>query len=91
MKLGHIETGLDLVKIRALLNIGKLTENECKECWALELCDHCAVAADNIDELSAELKKSRCAQTKKRAENSLMNFLTISELKNNYANNAPKK
>ena len=56
VRMGHIDTGFDIDKARALLNIGKLTEKECKQCWAFRFCSACAVQADNLEELSAEKK-----------------------------------
>ncbi len=41
-KIGTLETGFDINQINKILNIGKLTENECKKCWALRLCVICA-------------------------------------------------
>ena len=35
VRMGHIDTGFDIDKARALLNIGKLTEKECKQCFVL--------------------------------------------------------
>lgn len=37
-KIGNIKSGFDFDRIRELLNIGKLTENECKNCWAFQFC-----------------------------------------------------
>jgi uncharacterized protein len=40
--IGTLETGFDIDKIDKILNIGKLTANECKKCWALRFCVICA-------------------------------------------------
>lgn len=41
-RIGSIEEGLCLDKMREILNIGKLTEEECKTCWNLQRCSMCS-------------------------------------------------
>jgi len=63
MKIGHIDTGFDLQKADELLNVGKLTAEECKNCWAFRECVLCCAASDGGDELSRELRLSRCVDS----------------------------
>lgn len=39
--IGSLENGIDIARAKEILNIGKITEDECKECWALRLCMGC--------------------------------------------------
>lgn len=41
-KIGNIKSGFDFDRIRELLNIGKLTENECKNCCNYYMVSHIA-------------------------------------------------
>lgn len=41
-KIGCIEDGFYLERMKNLLNIGKLTEDECKKCWNLRRCVMCS-------------------------------------------------
>lgn len=41
-QIGSVEKGFDLDKMRDILNIGKLTEEECKSCWNLQRCAICS-------------------------------------------------
>jgi uncharacterized protein len=45
-KIGTLEDGLNLERIKELINIGKITEEECKECWNLR---HCTICAGQIE------------------------------------------
>lgn len=63
MKIGHIETGIDLEKARQLINIGEITKDACSSCWGFMHCTQCAAAADNEGCFSAELKLSHCSKT----------------------------
>lgn len=79
MKIGSIETGFDIGKIRELINIGKLTEEKCKDCWAFRTCEQCAACADAVTGLSADKKMSMCGIAKYTVEERLKNFCTLSE------------
>lgn len=60
MKIGHIDIGFDFDKIDAQLNVGKITEEECKACWAFLHCNLCCVASDGGTEMSREMRLRRC-------------------------------
>src|SRR5690554_4152086 len=38
---GNVFDGFNFEKVKELLNIGKLTEYECQNCWAIHFCDIC--------------------------------------------------
>jgi len=67
MKIGHIDHGFDLEKIEQLLNVGKLTEEECKACWNFVNCTLCCVAADGGTKLPiADWQKEQKERAAKR-------------------------
>ena len=80
MKIGDIKTGFDLQAAEKLLNIGTLTQEECKDCWAIANCMICARQCDNGGELSKEFKRSHCRDTKRQVHENLLNYLLIREL-----------
>jgi uncharacterized protein len=88
MRIGHLDTGFDISRIRNMLNIGKLTEESCKECWAITHCDQCAATADAFGELSGKVKASQCKQTRYRADSELKDYITMQELKGNLSRQA---
>lgn len=61
MKIGHIDTGIDIKKAEEILNVGKLTEQECKDCWNFHHCGLCVAAGDGGDSLSKETRLKNCA------------------------------
>ncbi|WES35068.1 Cys-rich peptide radical SAM maturase CcpM [Ruminiclostridium papyrosolvens DSM 2782] len=79
MKIGNINDGFDVNKIKTLLNIGKLSENKCVDCWALMFCDLCAAAADDIDGLSTEKKVSKCSGVIDTADSMFKDICTLRE------------
>lgn len=74
MRFGNIRDGIDFTKASNILNIGKVTENECKNCWAIRFCSTCALLADNYDSFSKDLKLRNCVSEKKRVENLLCDY-----------------
>lgn len=66
-KLGTLEEGLDSRKVCELLNIGKLTEQECKKCWAARFCTICIHDCIDSGTISKAKKMKKCEQQKKNA------------------------
>ncbi|MCL2189110.1 MAG: Cys-rich peptide radical SAM maturase CcpM [Defluviitaleaceae bacterium] len=64
MKIGHITHGIDLVKASTLLNVGKLTADECLNCWNFFSCTLCCAASDGGDDLSRDLRLKNCDAAK---------------------------
>ena len=79
IKIGHIDTGFDLKKIDEVLNIGLLTERQCKECWSFFHCGLCVVACDIGTCLSGEEKLSHCDYSKKALIDNLVTICVLLE------------
>lgn len=77
-KIGTLDDGLDIGKIKKLLNIGQLTENECKNCWNLRQCSICSREIDG-DELSKELKLKACPQSYNRVFSEIYELCVLNE------------
>lgn len=80
MHLGSLDTGFNMSNIDSLLNIGKLTEDECKNCWAFTQCIICAKKVDKNGELSAEKKRKYCQESKKIVFSKIKNKVLLFEL-----------
>ncbi len=80
MQLGNVEEGFEIEKVRKLLNVGKVTEDLCKNCWALLHCNQCIRNADGKDHLSRKLKMLYCPDTKRQAYFILKEICVLREL-----------
>lgn len=78
-RIGNLDDGLDIEKIKMLLNIGKLTEDECKKCWAFQFCSQCLRSAVEGDHLSKSKRLSKCNLSRYNAEQSLMDYIVLKE------------
>jgi len=78
-KFGSINSGIDIEKAKEFMNIGCLTENECKNCWAARYCGACIACADNGEKLDKKEKLSYCKMFKDNAEMKLRKYCTYKE------------
>ena len=60
MQIGHIDTGFDIDKVEAMLNVGWLTKPECLACWNFTHCSLCVAACDGDGQLSKEERLKHC-------------------------------
>lgn len=84
VKLGSIEEGYDIEKARKMLNVGELTEEKCKNCYAIWHCVACVRNADDGDSLSGEKKIRQCSRTYSLFESDLKGCALIREIANTY-------
>lgn len=87
MKIGNLEEGFYKEKIERILNIGKLTEGSCRNCWAFHYCSVCAAVADDNGELSAAKKLSKCNAVRNGLEKNMINYCILKEYGHNFEEN----
>ncbi|MEC0168820.1 Cys-rich peptide radical SAM maturase CcpM [Paenibacillus graminis] len=80
MRIGHVTTGFDIEKIKQLLNIGKLSEDDCLQCWAFYHCNICPKKALDKNCLSCQVKSINCTESKKNAFINLKELCALKEL-----------
>lgn len=78
-KIGDVDNGFDLDKADALLNIGKLTEDECKKCWGIRFCPYCFLQADDAGKLSKKKRLGACASALAAHAQSLREYCVLTE------------
>lgn len=79
MKIGHLNTGIDVMKASNLLNAAQITEKECKNCWAFRLCTACCKYCDGGVELSKEKRLGQCNQMRDNADARLRDYIALKE------------
>ncbi|AEY65013.1 Cys-rich peptide radical SAM maturase CcpM [Clostridium sp. BNL1100] len=87
MRIGHVDMGFDYEKIRKILNIGKITEKSCINCWAFRFCTLCAASADDMEGLSAEMKSKHCNAVRATQEEALKDYCTLIEFGHSFEEN----
>lgn len=79
LRIGDLNTGFDLDKIRHILNVGKLTEKECVDCWNFQFCGHCVSTCEDNGVLSRAKRLSRCDEMRNSTEEQLKNYLALKQ------------
>jgi len=79
MQIGNLNNGFDIAKAKNVLNIGQLTEEDCKNCWAIRHCQICVKHCDNNGSLCADFKRSQCEQIKDQVELQLKDYLFLKD------------
>ncbi len=87
MCIGSLTEGFRISRVKELLNIGTLTEEECKNCWAIRHCTLCAKTVDGGAELSAGKKIKQCPQVRNHLEEKIQLLIFLDELKSDYERN----
>lgn len=69
LNIGNLENGFDFERIKGFLNIGKLSEDECKSCWAMRFCEICMSLCNDIDKkaLTKQQKMIACKSQQDKA------------------------
>ena len=85
MHIGNLKEGFDIEQIDYLLNFSRITEEECKTCWAFRYCNQCAKKADDgTKTMSKELKLRNCKDTKATVYSEIMQYLIMKEIPEHY-------
>lgn len=85
MKIGSIDTGFDIARVEAILNVGRLSKESCRNCWAFRFCFMCAAYADNSTELSGEKKISNCSEVKAEMDETLKDYCALKEMGHDFS------
>ncbi len=80
MKIGSLDEGFDIGKCLQILNIGKITEQSCKNCWAFRYCTQCAAFADDTKSLTPEKRLMHCEDVRRDVGDYFRNYCTLLEL-----------
>lgn len=80
MCIGSLNTGFDYKTIRELMNIGELTAEKCKDCWAIRHCSICARLCDDGEMLSAQIKLQHCTSNIRSTENKIRSIILQNEM-----------
>jgi len=77
--LGSLSTGIDVKKAEEILNVGKVTEQECLNCWALLHCSMCVAQCDDGEKICKCTKLKNCEQSKRKVLDDLLEVSALKE------------
>lgn len=77
MSLGNIDTGFLIDKVKNMINIAQITDQQCMNCWAFIFCFSCVVSCIDEDGISAEKRLGKCNRVKRAVLENLMNIVRL--------------
>jgi len=80
MSIGNLEYGFNLDNIKKLMNIGKISDKQCKGCWAFIYCTQCVNQVVDKEQLSQSAKLKHCPEAKDIAQRGFEQILLLKEL-----------
>lgn len=80
--IGNIKDGFNIQNIVELLNIGKLSDDDCLRCFAFRRCSCCLKQCINNNEIDAKHKIKGCSEIKRGLHTKLVTATIIDELFN---------
>lgn len=84
VQIGHIDTGFDMAKANAIINIGRLTETECKSCWNFVNCLLCVASCDKDGHLCGAERLKHCDSSKNGTMGTLKAICLLLENKHDF-------
>lgn len=84
MRIGHVDTGIDIERARVLLNVGQISAEQCKNCWAIRNCSLCCKYCDGGDHLSATVRKKHCDSVRGNRDAIMRDYIALQEVKNRF-------
>lgn len=86
LAIGSLANGFETEKIKQMLNIGKISEKECKRCWAFRFCDICVANCNDISQerISSDQKKLACDNVRKKTLQSMKQYIESKYFVNGY-------
>ncbi len=77
--IGKMDEGTDPEKSSKVINIGRITEKDCKNCWAINWCSMCALFAEKDGKFDPATKRKNCAKSLIEAQEKLLNICALKE------------
>lgn len=74
-----MDEGTDPEKVSKVMNIGRITEKDCKNCWAINWCSVCALYAEKDGKFDPATKRKNCAKSLIEAQDKLLNICALKE------------
>ena len=75
--IGDLKNEFDLENAKKILNVAKITEKECRECWCYKMCSQCVAKAGENGKIEAANRLKWCKQSRENAEEYIKNYIVL--------------
>lgn len=77
--IGNVDKGFDYHKAEKILNIGRTTSEDCKNCWCSRFCYQCILFSEEGNSISADTRRNHCKSVRSAVENMFKDYCLIKE------------
>lgn len=84
--IGTLDDGFYLERVDNLLNIGRKSEDACKNCWQIRHCRLCMAACENAGLLDTKMKMTKCRSQQYSIANDFSDYTILKHLGVNFNN-----
>ena len=78
--IGNVVDGIDIDRVRKVINIERLTKRQCQLCWAYEYCDVCARFIGSDESVTKSNILNHCDTLRKQVEECFKDYCVLREL-----------
>lgn len=78
--IGNVREGFNYSQVNRILNVGKITEEQCKNCVAFWHCTSCVKNADNGIKMSSSARLKHCETIKNEWKSEMLDRVMIKEI-----------
>lgn len=82
--IGNIDWGFDYEKVNQILNVGTISESQCRNCWAFRLCTSCIKQFDYSQENAVAEKTRFCDSIRTSAYEKIRGLIALYEFDKYY-------
>lgn len=77
--IGNVEKGFDYHKAEKILNIGRTTPEDCRNCWCSRFCYQCILFSEDGNSISADARRAHCQAVRSAVDNMFKDYCLIKE------------
>lgn len=77
--IGDINKGIDIDKVKELMNIETCMGDKCRRCWAYDYCSICIANSNCKNCYCSEQISKKCPQIRKEVESDFKNYVLLTE------------
>lgn len=77
IRIGDVYNGIIPEKVYKIVKLAQITEEECKNCWAFNLCSSCIKYCTDDKQISREARLNYCNEAKALAKDLLYEYVSL--------------
>ena len=77
--IGNLDDGINVENAKNILNIAKVTSEECKKCWCYKMCSQCIAKAEKNGKIDRNRRLQHCSGMRSSVEETIKNYIVLKD------------